>query len=327
VLGFSFRGRVVGTWTLAVLLLAGCATPSAPQGSAAVTSADPNAPRSLADAPGHVTGRVVDPELVPIEGADVVITPGDHAMPTSPLGTFEVGPLEPGEYTVHAEKKGYQSADVKTTVVQDKPSHVVLTLVPTASDVPYHESLNRVMYMQCAFAIYVTGVVGLVSGCGFLVDYGLKTATGQHYTNTIDNNTFPFKIQQPGFRSLVMEMTWPPQQFGTNGLMQLTEFAKASASTGGVGVAGTVYGGSMAQPYHDLIHAGKSYRTTGGKPVIFYPNANETASFEMLISGYYGNTSVPQGGSAVFYNYKPSVWLTFFYNREASYAFTILPDK
>jgi hypothetical protein len=282
--------------------------------------------------PAHIVGKVVDPELVPIPDVTVSVRPGDAYATTDAAGAFDVGPLEPGNIAILAERTGYVSQTVEVTLAPDKGLELTLVLQPATPDVPYHESIPKKMYIICALAlrIYQPSVADapITAPCAGLVDLVLQTATGQHYTNTLDNWTFDFTIQNPGFKTLVMEMTWPEQQFGKNGLLQLSTLATAAGSGAGVTVGGTVYGGSMAQPYRDIIHAGNSYWVdSNGKNVTFYPEANKTQPYEMLVAGYSGNTSVPAGGSAVFINFTPTVWLTMFYNRQGTLEFSALPNK
>lgn len=284
------------------------------------TQADPNAPGEIEAAPGHISGIVVDPELVPIVEAYVAVSPGDFVTTTNAAGAFKVGPLGEGTYSVLAEKRGYQSATMEVAVKEESPTKVTLTLEPMASDVPYHETLTRVMFLYCAVAIAPPTTIR--APCGGLLDIILQTATGQPHPNTLDTWTYDFKIEKPGFASLVMEMVWPPQSTGQNALMQLTKIARAQTSGGGVTISGTVYGGHMAQPYHDVIHAGRLY--VSNRNNTFYPTPNATAEFQMLVSVYEGNTTT---GHGVFIQWRPTVYLTLFYNRQASPDFTILPDR
>jgi hypothetical protein len=215
---------------------------------------------------------------------------------------------------------------MKVKVTDQKSARTTLTLQPIASDVPYHESFSEVMYLICHVVIRSnTGHASFLNApCG-----AVDLVTGG--TNTIDRWIFYFEIKNPGFASLVMEMMWKTQQFGHDGLLQLTYVGKAQVGTtsGGAGatVAGTVYGGTRGPPYHDVIHAGKSYwkDSSTGKPVVFYPNTNETARFKMLVAGGGDNTTLD--GSAVFLEFRPTVWLTMFYNRQATPEFSVLPKS
>lgn len=317
--------RIMALLVAAATAAAGCigagGVPQSDGGNGSANAAvDPNAPGEIEPAPGHISGIVVDPELVPVAEAYVAVTPGDYVTTTNAAGAFKIGPLAEGTYSVLAEKRGYQSATIEVAVREESPTKVTLTLEPMASDVPYHETLTRVMFLYCAVAI--APPTTLRAPCGGLVDIVLQTVTGQPSPNTLDTWTFDFRIEKPGFASLVMEMVWPPQSLGQNALMQLTKIARAQSSGGGVTISGTVYGGHMAQPYHDVIHAGRLY--VSNRNNTFYPTPNATQDFQMLVSVYEGNTTT---GHGVFIQWRPTVYLTFFYNRQASPDFTILPDR
>ena len=65
---------------------------------------------------GNVSGTVTGPRGASVSGADITITnkiTGQSAKTTtSPAGTYAVRDLPPGEYVLHVEAKGFQSADL-----------------------------------------------------------------------------------------------------------------------------------------------------------------------------------------------------------------------
>lgn len=271
--------------------------------------------------PAHIVGVIIDTELLPIAEADVAVTPGDHIVLTGSDGTFVVGPLEPGTYTVSASKRGYAAKEQQVTVTETDESKLRLTLEAVASDVPYHETFSEAMYLICALVSPATPVGRINVPCAGLVDVLAGT------TNSLDHWIFYFVIDKPGFKSLVMEMVWDPQQTGHDGLMQLsTEGRAAPNEAGGVTIAGTLYGGTQGPPFYMTLHAGQNYWLDGTDPdSIFYPEPNATETFKMLIAGGGGNTTVP--GLGFFLEFRPTAYLTFFYNREATPDFTILPPE
>lgn len=317
--------RIMALLVAAATAAAGCigagGVPQSDEGSGPAHAAvDPNAPGEIEPAPGHISGIVVDPELVPIPEAYVTVVPGDLSATTNAAGAFKIGPLSDGTYTVKAEKRGYASADAEVAVKEESPTQVTLTLEPMASDVPYHETLTQRMYLICHIVLPnpASGGTFLNAPCTAVYLFGVPE-------NLADKWIFYFKIDKPGFQSLAMEMTWQTQQLGRDGLMQLTKVARATTQGGGVTVQDTVYGDSMANPFHFVIHAGNSYWRSGGKNITFYPIANETQEFRMLIAGGGGNTTV--NNLALFIEFRPTAYLTLFYNRRASDDFTILPDR
>jgi hypothetical protein len=319
----SRRARAApAAWTALLVALAGCIAGDGGIGAAPDAHLRGFEARPGADGrPAHIVGVVVDTELIPLAGADVVLTPGELVALSDESGAFVFGPLEPGTYTLTAQKRGYASKDQQAEVSETEPTHVRLTLTAIASDVPYHETFSEAMYLICHLVIRnaATGIQVLNAPCG-----AVDLVTGS--TNTLDHWIFFFVVENPGFRSLVMEMVWDPQQLGHDGLMQLSTEGRVSAASGtqAVGVAGTVYGGTMGPPFHAVIHAGQSYWRTAGKNVTFYPEPNATERFKMLVAGGGDNTTL--GGSAVFIEFRPTAYLTMFYNRHASPEFSVIPD-
>lgn len=313
---------------VAIVLLAGCVAGGAdsiegtdePAGDSQVRGR----PADNRELPSHITGVIIDTELIPIADADIAVTPGDHLVLTDVEGTFVVGPLDPGTYTVMASKRGYAAKEQQITVTADDESKVRLTLEAVASDVPYHETFSESMYLICHVVapnpLTLAQSYILNAPCAGIVDL----FTGA--VNTLDHWMFSFTIDKPGFTSLVMEMVWDSQQLGHDGLMQLTTLGTAEVQpSGGVGVGGTVYGGEMGEPFYMLIHAGQNYWDPEDPESVFYPTANETEHFQMLIAGGAGNNTAPN--TAFFIEFRPTAYLTFFYNRQAQDGFSILPPE
>lgn len=274
--------------------------------------------------PAHISGTIIDTELLPIAQVDIAITPGDHIVLTDIEGNFVVGPLEPGTYVVSASKRGYASKEQQVTVTEDDETKIRLTLEAVASDVPHHETFSESMYLICHVVVPNPATLAtsyiLNAPCAGVVDL----FTGA--VNTLDHWMFSFTIDKPGFQSLVMEMVWESQQLGHDGLMQLSTLGTAEVEpTGGVGVGGTVYGGEMGEPFYMLIHAGQNYWDPDDPEATFYPVANETEHFQMLIAGGAGNNTLPN--TAFFIEFRPTAYLTFFYNRQAQDGFSILPPE
>ncbi|HEX9816462.1 MAG TPA: hypothetical protein VGB18_05735, partial [Candidatus Thermoplasmatota archaeon] len=218
-------------------------------------------------------------------------------------------------------KRGYASKEQQVTVAEGDETRVRLTLEAVASDVPHHETFSEAMYLICALVAPPTPLGGANVPCAGLVDIFVGS------TNSLDHWIFYFVIDKPGFKSLVMEMVWDPQQTGHDGLMQLsTEGRAAPNEAGGVTIAGSLYGGTQGPPFYMMMHAGQNYWAGGDNPeTIFYPEPNATETFKMLIAGGGDNTTVP--GLGFFLEFRPTAYLTFFYNREATPDFTILPPE
>lgn len=264
----------------------------------------------------HISGVIIDTELIPVAEVEVVITPGDHIVLTDMAGVFVVGPLEPGTYTVIAQKRGYASKEQQVSVTASDETKVRLTLQPIASDVPHHETYTEAMYLICHIVSPASPVGQLNAPCAGLLDIAVGA------TNTLDHWIFFFTIDKPGFQSLVSEMVWEPQPTGHDGLMQLSTEGRAAAGTTGVTVAGSVYGDTQGPPFHAVLHAGQNYWNPEDPATTFYPEPNATETFKMLIAGGGGNTTT---GGAFFLEFRPTAYLTFFYNRQAAPDFSILP--
>ncbi|HLE47526.1 MAG TPA: carboxypeptidase-like regulatory domain-containing protein [Candidatus Thermoplasmatota archaeon] len=300
---------------VSALVFAGCVSAD----PATVNSASPAPEESIASgATAFVTGSVVDTEVVPIANATVATDPPSLLMETKTDGSFELGPLPAGPITIIAEKQGYESARMELTLTDGEKRKVSLVIKPMAADVPFTETLPFKGYLVCHVVAVLPSPLsgGLNAPCAAATDTVFGPGT------LPDRWIFPFKIEKRGFTTLLLEMTWQPQQFGKDGLMQLSTLGNAQASGTGVTIAGTVYGDTQASPFRAALTAGRSYWNSSSGPVVFYPSPNATESFKLMFAGGEGNNTLPR--AAVFVDFRSDIYVTFFYNRPMPRDYTFL---
>ncbi|MBI2078380.1 MAG: carboxypeptidase regulatory-like domain-containing protein [Euryarchaeota archaeon] len=120
-----------GTAKLAALgvvaiLLGGCVSGESKSNAAASTSAPP--PTVSADE-GSISGQVLSEEIQPIGDADVAISGPSQAVGKSDAqGKFTFNGLAPGEYTVIAQRLGFDSEAKKVVVEAGIAAEVTMTL-------------------------------------------------------------------------------------------------------------------------------------------------------------------------------------------------------
>lgn len=300
--------------------LAGCAaSDEAPLGAEAPRSLSGDELEAGSEGGGLLKVLVIDPELFPVAGAMVFVDDVDLEASTDAAGVAGFGPLDAGQYTVFVERDGYEDATAQARVDAKGTTELLVTLKPVGRDVPYHETLIFNGHLLCHFVLVYPGTGGLNAPCGAVIDLFLPGSSQDQWV-------FPFSVEHNGFQSLVLEMTWETQQFGKDGLMQLTTLGTAEASGSGVMVAGTVYGDTQAAPFHAVLHAGRSYWNASDGPVTFYPEPNATENFKLLVAGGGGNNT-PAVEFALFLEFRPVSYVTLFYNRAATWQFTALPDE
>ncbi len=317
-------------WPLLVVLclgtvtLAGCVSGDGPEDAAPaevqVYSGDDL--EALDETGGVLQVLVVDPELLPVEGATVLVSPGDLSAQTDASGVVGFGPLPEDRYTVAVERAGYTAGEAQVFVPDDDSQKVIVEIEPVGLDVPYHLTHIFQAYLMCHFVGPASALGRPNVPCAAVVDIVLATA-GQEGGVTPDQWIYPFVIENPGFADLILEMNWQRQAFGVDGLLQLTSKGQLDTSgNAGVTVGGTVYGDTMAPPFWTKLTPGNLY--VSNEENVFYPEPNATEQFELLVAGGGDNTSIP--GTAAFIEFRPTVYVTEFYNRPAIDRFSALPD-
>ena len=82
---------------------------------------------------GSVSGVVTDIATgSPLDNVSITIVPGANSITTSSNGKFEFTNLEEGQYTISAQKSGYQSNRKNVTVVSGESvtANITLTEIP-----------------------------------------------------------------------------------------------------------------------------------------------------------------------------------------------------
>ncbi len=151
------------TLSLALILvavtLAGCAE-SAPadSGDELETKFDEI---DVDDDKGAIRGIVLNPSIVPIEGATVSIKSLGIETVSNADGAFIFADLEPGTYFLGVKKIGFSPAQTSVNVVAgvDTPPIVKVQLQPDLESIPFTELSQYSGYLQCGFGIPGVGSV------------------------------------------------------------------------------------------------------------------------------------------------------------------------
>ncbi|MET7001423.1 SusC/RagA family TonB-linked outer membrane protein [Chitinophaga defluvii] len=85
-------------------------------------------------AAGVITGIVTDNTGIPLEGASVAITGSAIATKTNAKGAFRLENLAAGVYSLVVTHLGYKAAGQQVTVDNNRPSHLIISLEPSVSN-------------------------------------------------------------------------------------------------------------------------------------------------------------------------------------------------
>ncbi len=250
-------------------------------------------------------GLVVDTEFFPLDEAAVTLAGSDETTVTDGNGTFELGPVAVGSaFTLVVEKMGYLDQEVAGQAAADD-RQILVTLTPTALDVPFHETFVHVALLDCSWAI-----LSATFPC-----VPIDRVTGQNITG--DRSEWNFEIPYDGLADLLHEMTWQEQATGKDMKIVMTDPGEA------------VFVGGVSNFY--LSRAGgdplRSWLVPGqvgpGGDVPF--DGNESREYRAFIRGSESNMTVPV--AAIYIEHRADNWFSFFYNRAGPRDFTALPDE
>ncbi|MGB1586616.1 MAG: carboxypeptidase-like regulatory domain-containing protein [Thermoplasmatota archaeon] len=182
------------------LLLAGCSDPSS-------TSPVPAAPGPTT---GSLSGIVVDPAIIPLEGVRLWLDGQDRNVTTDNLGTWRMDGLEPGSYFLFAARDGFQPIQTGASVTAGEVTEVALEMVPNMTAEPFSVPTQWRGFIDCSLRIGTGGASGSVglNACNELGTQGL----GQQDVERIHE----FPEGAPDF--FQTEVQWEKTQTGGNDL-------------------------------------------------------------------------------------------------------------
>jgi hypothetical protein len=259
-------------------------------------------------------GVVVTAAIVPIPDATVSVEPGGLETKTDPDGQFTLGPLDLGAYRLEAKAPGYATQRMEVQVEPEQARMVSVVLAATATDVPYHELLHFEAFIECSYAQAV-GPLGGDFSCFGVTDLVLGVKVDN------DVNDFPFTVNSGGFKGLLFEMVWEPQDTMPN----FAGFIRDPAGVGELGGLGAAAGDhqywvdSGGTPLRAWVYQGiENDGAYDGD--VFHPDANASADYEVLIGGVTGaNPEV-----AFTLNQYLDVFVTLFYNALGDESYSAL---
>lgn len=266
-----------------------------------------------------IEGQVLDQELVPVAGAYVGTSDGDHENTTDDEGLFRLGPVAPGDHVVVIEKDGYAVAEVPVSVPPGGPvDRLSILLTPVAADVPYHLSETFVTFVYCATYNPIGGVP-----CTKLIDYVAGTNVSPE-----ERFAYPFEIQNPGLANMLIEMNWETQQFGKDMLYMI------QTPPGQPLTAATVkyFAKDGPSPLRGWLTAGVANDCGGSECAGVFDATPGNITYEALTVWSGENGTIPGvpgvlSGWSFYINHRTETWHTFFHNRPGPAGFSALPDE
>ena len=157
--------RRCAVFLVGLVVLTGCVDePKAAAVAPAPTSAPPAAPKEDA---GSVSGRTVDDEQRPLAGVEVAVLQLNLATQSDSLGAFTFNDLPPGDYSLVAQRLGFDSKGIRVSVRAGEVTEATITLTPLAvASEPHSYTNHRTAYIQVgnawlSFALFTANATGL----------------------------------------------------------------------------------------------------------------------------------------------------------------------
>jgi hypothetical protein len=137
---------------LSTALLAGCFGP----GDGGPKTDDDTPGLDVTESTGGIRGIVVDPAVVPVEGAAIVIAGSDKNTTSDETGQFTFVGLAPGDYLLSVGKPGFTGAQVTANVVAGvaSPPIVKVLLTPLSTATPYLDFYKLDGFYECAHGLF-----------------------------------------------------------------------------------------------------------------------------------------------------------------------------
>lgn len=107
---------------------------------------------------GLIRGIVIDPSIVPVEGATVTLLGANKEATSNADGAFVFNDLDPGTYFLEVSKVGFSKVQASTTVVAGvaKPDIVKVQIDRLPGTEPRVETYEDVGFIVCGWGVPVT---------------------------------------------------------------------------------------------------------------------------------------------------------------------------
>lgn len=221
--------RVLIAFLLVATALAGCSEDP-------VATTDPLAAPDLTTGPdtGAISGIVVSPTIVPVEGATVQLA--DATVITDADGIFAFTNLEPGVYFLDVFAPGHLTTQTSVEVAAGQVSKPRVMLAFDTSPQPYHQTtaFQGHIVLADAWAYFVYQIYfgnSDLCRCEFLADVGEDTET------------------------FVLEAIWDPSQPGADPNMYWEILGETSGHLESAHAANPILEHQPAAPYVDDVQA------------------------------------------------------------------------
>lgn len=297
------RRALIMTSLLLVLGLAGCLG-----GDDADASADEETlEETTEDQMGTVQGIVMNTEGLPVAGVQLGLAPSAKETTSLSNGSYRFANVEPGEYTLIAQKLGYESQATTVSVEAGQTVQKDLSLTELQVVESYHYTEPYTGVLSCSFTTPVW-----TSPCDYpytavyytLADLGVNGSNYGLPAEPLENQWRYDLTVQNGTTGIVSELTWEAVSAASENLMFVVSC-------------------NEFDPVLDDCD-GWDDRGEGPSPVIIYdwnfPDAEEDPTFMTRVY-------LPWGDPQLAVDQKFDVYHTMFYGGEVPDDFTALPPQ
>lgn len=177
----------------------------------------PDAPASFTEDTGAIEGFVLDAEGLPVPNATVGLPDLDLDTRTGDGGRFTFSNVPPGQYTLYAQKLGYEAEGKRIDVVAGAATNLEITMTALAVVEPYSTQVIQAGLFGCGASWRPAVVFSGIAACGVLSLFLNLT----QYDQFLLEWEIPEDIQ--GWNGSAFEMHWESNQIAGKGLWMLWE--------------------------------------------------------------------------------------------------------
>lgn len=304
--------RSAWTWTFVGIIASGCLGGTAP---AVGNDASASSPFALpSDTTGAIDVLVLDPELAPIAGAQVVIDDTELSALTDAAGSARFADIEPGPYTVVAAKAGHRAQQPQGRVVEvvsGEVSEVRLTMEPVVAvtaATSYETTLLFRGFISCSAEWIRVAVLANRTQCGKGVDAAGTNVGG----DPNENATHPWMVENSLIQSIVLEAEWQPSLDAAGRELYFATQTAYTCSVRSCQYSNEVQTVGGSSPLYAVAHEGSTSKITGsfGNPDAPYPRPIWTVgrtfcgpdcvasitlqqTYDVVVTAFYGREAPP----------------------------------
>lgn len=271
---------------------------------------------SFDEASGAIDGIVTDEQLLPIDGALIVLDAKRNAT-SDAAGSFAFRYLQPGAYSLTATKPGFANSTQTVEIRAGESSRVVFTLIAAPSLEAYHETFVQKGLLGCSATVEDTFI--------YYINCEAIYIAGQH---SLDRHILIFRFGRldANVSGFWAETAWTPNQLFARTLWVNWGISSGSVPSQNLYIVYPFYDDWGKSPHRQRLPLHLLTNMLKNRTSDMCKMDGDCSIISVNYAGHDTFTLLPRGIGAQFQQ-RFDQYLTVFRRGELPAEFSVVPDQ